>query len=139
MLCAIESRFSHWDTRYRCFGYTRKDFLSTILLIINVHPLNETNLDTRNYLRSFCYGHCTHVLIVGTHGTDALDMEGKLFFPPFILQLMFIHEIWQTWTLVITSILLVVGTTITFSTLGNKILMLWIYEKSFSFLHFPYN
>ena len=33
--------FFPWDTRYWCFGFARKAFLSIIFLIINVHSWNE--------------------------------------------------------------------------------------------------
>ena len=54
---------------FSTLGYTilmlwicEKTFLSTIFLTINVLPQNESNLDTRNNLQSFCYGHDNHVL-----------------------------------------------------------------------------
>ena len=49
---------------------------------------------------------------------------------------MFIRPMTQTWTLVITSILFVKGTTIVFSILGYMIIMLWICKKSFFFAIF---
>ena len=52
---AQQSCSLHWDTRYWCFGLARKAFLSTIFLIIKVHPWNETNLYTQYNLHSFCY------------------------------------------------------------------------------------
>ena len=43
------------------------------------------NLDTRNNLHSFCYGHCNHVLLLRIHDIDALDLQEKLFIQPFYL------------------------------------------------------
>ena len=43
------------------------------------------NLDTHNNLHSFCYGHYNHVLLIGIHDIDALDLQEKLFFPSFSL------------------------------------------------------
>ena len=53
---ALQSCSPHWDTRYWAFRFARKAFFSTIFLIINVHPWNETNLDARNNLHSFFIG-----------------------------------------------------------------------------------
>ena len=60
--------------------YKKKAFLSTILLKINVHLWNETNLNSHNNLHSFCYGHYNHVLHIEIPDIDALDLQGKLFF-----------------------------------------------------------
>ena len=75
---------------FSILGYTilmlsilRKAFLFPNFLIINVHPSNETNLDTSNNLQSFCYGHYNHVHLIGIHDTDALDLQEKVFIPPF--------------------------------------------------------
>ena len=62
----------------------RKAFLSTIFFIIKFME-NETNLDTSKNLHSFCCGHYNHVLYIGIHDIDSLDMPEKLFFPPFSL------------------------------------------------------
>ena len=136
MLWPLQSCSLHWDTRYWCIGFARKvflstisliinvhpesnldnrknpysfcyghynhvlrieihvvddigfvgkAFLSTIILIINVHPRNESNMDIHNNLHSFCYGHYNHVLHIGIHDIDALDSLERLFFPPFHL------------------------------------------------------
>ena len=53
LLWAPQSSSPHWDTRYRYFGFERKGFLSTIFLVINVHPWNKRNLDTYYNLHSF--------------------------------------------------------------------------------------
>ena len=131
---------------FSTLGYTilmlylcMKSFHSIIFPIINVHPRNGTNLDTRYNTHSFHYGHYNHVLYIRIHDIDAFDLQEKLFFPPFSLQLMFIHELRQAWILITISMLFVMGTTIMFSTLGNTMLMLWICKKSFSFQHFPNN
>ena len=58
---------------------------STIFLKIKVHSWNETNLDSRNNLYSFCYWHCNHVPHIWLRGLDALDLQEKLYFPPFSL------------------------------------------------------
>ena len=50
---ALQSCSPHWDTQYWCFGFARKAFLSTIFLIIKVHPWNDSNLDSHNNLYSF--------------------------------------------------------------------------------------
>ena len=100
---------------------------------------NGTNLDTLNNLHSFCHCHSNHVLLIGIYDINALNSQEKLFFPPFSLQKKFIHEIRQTWILVVISTILVIGTTIMFSVLGYMILMHWICMKSFSFHHFLYN
>ena len=44
----------------------------------------------------FVNGDYNHVLHIGIHDTDALDLEEKLFFPLFSLKLMFIREMKQT-------------------------------------------
>ena len=49
---------------------------------------------------------CYHI---GKHNIDAFDLQEKLFFPPFSLQSMFIHEIRQTWKLIIILIIFVNG------------------------------
>ena len=67
------------STRYWYFGFARKAFLSTIFVIINVHSLNESNLDICNNLYCFCYGHYSHVLPSGIHDIDALDLQEKSF------------------------------------------------------------
>ena len=67
------------------FRLARKAFLSAIFLMIKVHLSNKTNLDTDNNLHSFCYGHYNHVLLIGIHNINALDLVEKLFFPPFSL------------------------------------------------------
>ena len=46
--------FSSLDTRHCFFGFARKAFLSTIFLIIKLHPWNKSNLDSHNNLHSFC-------------------------------------------------------------------------------------
>ena len=79
----------------------------------------------------FYYGHYNHILLIRMHGIDALDLQEKLFFPPFPLSLMFFCGMSQTWLLIIISILFVIGTTIMFSPLGYTMLMLWICKKSF--------
>ena len=61
-------------------------------------------MDTRNNLHSFCYRLYNHVLIIGIHDIDALDLQEKLFLPPFSLQSMFIREMRQTLILIIISI-----------------------------------
>ena len=62
-----------------------KAFLCTISYRINVHPRNETNLDTHDNLHSFCYVHYNQVPLIGIHDIDAWDLQEKLFFPPFSL------------------------------------------------------
>ena len=129
---------------FSTLGYTilmlwisKKSFRFHHFLIIKVYLWNKTNMDTHNILHSFFYLHYNHVLHIGIHDIKALNLQEKLFFPPFSLQLMFIRELRQTWILVIIFILFLIGTTIMFSSLGAMILMLWICKKSFSFHHFP--
>ena len=98
--------FSALGTRYWCFRFAAKAFLSAIFLIINVYPWNKSNMDTYNNPHSFHYGHYTHVLHVGIHNIDAFDFQEKLFLPPFYIKLMFIREMSQTWILVTIFILL---------------------------------
>ena len=117
----------------------KKSFLSTIFLVINVHPWYETNLDTPNNLHSICYGHYNHIPLIGIHDIDVLDLQEKLSFPSFSLQLIFIRDIRQTWILLIISILFVTGITIIFPLLGYTILMFWICKKSFPFHYCPFN
>ena len=59
------------------FGFARKAFLSTVFLIINVYSWNETNLNTRNNLYFFCYGHNNHVFLIGIHDIDTFGFAGK--------------------------------------------------------------
>ena len=73
---------------FSTLGYTilmlwvcKKSFFSINFLIIEVHPWNETNLDTSNNLYSCSYWHYNHVLHIRIHGIDALDLQDKLFFP----------------------------------------------------------
>ena len=84
-LWALQSCSPHWDTRSWCFRFARKGFLSTIFIIINVHPWNESNMDARNYLYSFHYGHYNHILPIVMHDINAFGLQEKLFFPPFSL------------------------------------------------------
>ena len=102
----------------------KKSFSSTIFLITKVHPWNETNLGTQKNLYSFCYVHRNHVLLIGMDNIYALKLQEKLFFPSFSLSSKFLHQMRQTWILIVTSIRFVIGTTIIFSTLGYTILML---------------
>ena len=136
MLLASQSCSSHWDTRYWCFRFARKAHVPTIFLIIKVHLWNERNLDARNKLNSFCYGHYNHVLVIGLHDIDALDLQEKPFVPPFSLQSKFIRGIRQTWIPIINSIFFLIGTTIMSSSLGCTILMLWICKKKKAFFSF---
>ena len=79
MLWGLQSCSPHWDTSYWCFGFERKSFLSTIFLIINVHPWNETNLDAHNNQCSFHFWHYNHILCTGMHDIDSLDLQEKAF------------------------------------------------------------
>ena len=81
----------------------------------------------------FVIGHYNHVHLIGIHDIGALIWQEMLFFPPVSLLLKFIHEIRQTWMLIIISVLFVIGATIMFSSLGYTMLMLWICKKNFSF------
>ena len=79
MLWALQSCSSYWDTWYLYFGFARKAFLSTIFLIIVIHPWNKLNLDTLNNLHYFCYGHSNHVLLIGVQDIDAFGFRWKAF------------------------------------------------------------
>ena len=103
-------------------GYTivmlwicKKSFRSTIFPVINFHPGNKTNLDTHNSLYSFCYWHYNQVSTLGYMILMLWICKKIFFFPPFSLQSKFIREMKQTWTLVIISILSVIGTAVMFS------------------------
>ena len=65
------------------------------------------------------------------HDIDALDLQEKIFFPPFFMQLMFIHEMRQTWILIIIYIFFIMGTTIMFSIRIHDIDALNLEEKLF--------
>ena len=67
------------------------------------------NLDPYGSLYSFCDSELKHVIFIGIHGFDALVLQEKLFFLPFSLESKFIHQVRQTWILVIISILMVIG------------------------------
>ena len=79
MLCLLQSYSPHRDAWHWCFGFARKAFLFPIFLIINVHPCNETNLETHYNLHYFQYGHYNHFLHVGIHDIDALGFARKAF------------------------------------------------------------
>ena len=79
LLFALQSCSPLRDTRYWCFGFARKAFPSTILLIINVHPWKVSNLDTLNNPHSFHYGHYNHILHFRMHSINALDLQKKKF------------------------------------------------------------
>ena len=57
----------------------KKNFFSTIFLIIKIHPWNELNLDTRNNIHSFCYGHYNRVYVIGIHDIEAFGFARKAF------------------------------------------------------------
>ena len=129
----------YWDTWYWCFGLARKTFLSTIFLVIMfIHEMRQTWILIIISIL-FVVAHYNHDYLIGIHDIFALDFQEKHFFPPFSLKSRFIRAMRQTWMLIIVSVLFVMGATIMFSSLGYTILMLWIYMKSFSFHHFPYN
>ena len=98
--------FSSLGWRYWCFGFSRKAFLYLIFHVINVYPWNGTSLDTHNNIRFFllwalqsCSPHWTHDIV-------ALDLQEKLFFPPFSLWSKFIHGMIPTRILLTISIFL---------------------------------
>ena len=68
---------------YWCFEFATEAFLSSISPVINVHSWNESNMDTRNNPYSFCYGLYYYVLPIRIHDINALDLQEKLFPPPF--------------------------------------------------------
>ena len=77
---------------FSLLGYTililricKKRFLSIIFCIIKVYSWSKTNVDTCNNLYSFCYGHYNHILLIGIHDIDALDLQKKLFFSIILL------------------------------------------------------
>ena len=53
--------------------------------------------------------HYKHILLIGIHGFDALVHREMLFFSQFSLESKFIDQMGQTWTLIIISILFVIG------------------------------
>ena len=123
-LWALQSCCPYLDTRYWRSGFARKDFFSTIFLMLKVHSWNKMNQDTCNNLHFFCYWHYNNVLHIGIHDINALDLQEMLFFPAFSLWSEFIREFKETWILIIISILFVLSTRIMFSSLGYTILML---------------
>ena len=64
---------------------------------------------THSNLHSFHYGYYSNVLLVCLHDSDALDLQEKLFFPPFSLLLKLICEMRQPRMPIICSILFVMG------------------------------
>ena len=48
-----------------------------------------------------------HVLLTRIHDIDTLACCEKLFFPPFCLEIKFIHQIRQTWILVVNFIFMI--------------------------------
>ena len=78
-LWALQSCFWYWDTRYWCYGFTRKAFPSAIFLIFNGRPWNGTNHDTCNNLHFFCYGHYNHVLHIANTRYWCFGFVGKAF------------------------------------------------------------
>ena len=78
--CAPQSCPPYWDTRYWCFGFAKNVFLSTIFLIIKVHPWNEINMDTHNTLHSF---YCWALQLYSPHWDTwywCFDLAEKAFF-----------------------------------------------------------
>ena len=76
----------------------------------------------------FVIRHHKHALLIRIHDSDALELHEKLFFPLFSLELKFIHQMRETWVLVIRSILFVIGP-------HKKILLLRIYCINALVLH----
>ena len=97
--------------------------------------------------------HYNHALHIGIRNTDALDLQEKLFLPPFSLWLKFIRETSQTWILIIISIPFVIGHCNHVHRIGihnidaldlQEMLffppfsLLLKFIQSFSFHHYPY-
>ena len=119
--------FFSLGTQFRSFHFATKAFISTIFVWIKACPLNGTNLDSHDNLFSFCDWALKHVLFIGIHGFDALVLQEKLFFPPFSLESKFIHQVRQTWILIIISTLMVIVHALNiFLSKGCTVLMLWI-------------
>ena len=59
-------------------------------------------MDTDYNLYSFRYGQYNHILHIGKHDFDALDLQEKHFILPFSRYIMFTGEMRQTWILTIT-------------------------------------
>ena len=62
---ALQSCSPHWHTRYWCFGFARKAFISTIFLEINIHLWNETNTDALIISILFVFGHAIMFTLLG--------------------------------------------------------------------------
>ena len=93
--------FSSIGTGYRCFHLAINAFLSIVFIIIKVHPSNKTYLNSHNNLR-FVIQHYIPIPLIRIHEINALVWQKKLYFPPFSLKSMFLYQMWQTWTLIIT-------------------------------------
>ena len=66
--------------------WQEKLFFLHIFCRIKVYPSNETNLDSYNNLHYFfVIRHYNHVFLIGLHDIGALDLQEKLFLPPFSL------------------------------------------------------
>ena len=57
---------------------------------------------------SFIIVHHKHVLLIGIHDNNVLVWQEKLFFPPFCLESVFIHQMVQTWIAGTTSVLFMI-------------------------------
>ena len=73
-------------------GYTilmlwicKKSFLSTVFLVINVLSWIRTNFDTHNNLLSFSQHGYNHVLYIGIHDVDVLDLQENLCLYHFLI------------------------------------------------------
>ena len=53
--------------------------------------------------------HNKHILVIGMHGFDVLDLLEKFLFPQFTLESMLIHQMGQTWIFMIIYIFFVIG------------------------------
>ena len=106
---ALQSISSYWYTRYWCFGFARKAFLSIIFLVIKIHLWNQTNMDTCNNCYSFCYWALQSCSSHWDTRYWCFGLAIKAFSPPFSVQSKFICQMRQTWILKIIFILFVVG------------------------------
>ena len=117
----------------------KKSFSFHHFLVIKVHMWNVWNLDSHNNLHFFCdwaLQSCSSRWDT-RYWCFGLAREAFLSIDFLIIK---VHcEMEETWILLITSILFVIGTPIMFISLGYTILMLWYGHIGFFFQYFPHN
>ena len=64
---------------------SQEKLLSTTFPRTKVCPMKELDMDTSNNLHYFFDWPYEHVPSIGIHDIEALDLQEKVFFPPFSL------------------------------------------------------